>query len=74
MDADPRSSGRRTFGIFDLDLRTGELRKRGARVRLQQQPFQVLAMLVEHPGEVIGREICSARCGPRTPSSTSTTG
>ena len=56
MDANPRSSGRRTFGIFDLDLRTGELRKRGARVRLQQQPFQVLAMLVEHPGEVIGRE------------------
>jgi len=39
-----------------LDLRAGELRKRGMRVRLQEQPFQVLAMLVAHPGEVVSRE------------------
>src|SRR6185436_10235222 len=40
----------------ELDLRAGELRKRGLRVRLQQQPLQVLAMLLEHAGEVVGRE------------------
>ena len=44
--------GRRLcFGIFEVDLRAGELRKRGLRVRLQQQPFQVLAMLLEHTGQ-----------------------
>jgi len=49
--------GRRLcFGIFEVDLRAGELRKRGLRVRLQQQPFQVLAMLLEHTGEVVSRE------------------
>lgn len=39
-----------------MDLRTGELRKHGMQVRLQKQPFQVLAMLLEHPGEVVTRE------------------
>lgn len=39
-----------------MDVRAGELRKRGMRVRLQEQPFQVLAMLVAHPGEVVSRE------------------
>ena len=48
--------GRLRFGVFELDLRAGELRKRGMRVRLQEQPFQVLAMLVAHPGEVVSRE------------------
>ena len=48
--------GRLRFGVFDLDLRAGELRKHGLRVRLQEQPFQVLAMLLEHPGEVVTRE------------------
>ena len=44
------------FGVFELDLRTGELRKRGLRVRLQEQPFQVLAMLLEKPRELVTRE------------------
>jgi TolB-like protein/DNA-binding winged helix-turn-helix (wHTH) protein/Flp pilus assembly protein TadD len=44
------------FGVFELDLRAGELRKHGMQVRLQKQPFQVLAMLLEHPGEVVTRE------------------
>jgi len=44
------------FGVFEMDLRTGELRKHGMQVRLQRQPFQVLAMLLEHPGEVVTRE------------------
>ncbi|HXN50432.1 MAG TPA: winged helix-turn-helix domain-containing protein, partial [Candidatus Acidoferrum sp.] len=44
------------FGPFDVDLRAGELRKRGLKIRLQQQPFRVLALLLEHPGEVVTRE------------------
>jgi TolB-like protein/DNA-binding winged helix-turn-helix (wHTH) protein/Tfp pilus assembly protein PilF len=44
------------FGVFELDLLAGELRKHGLRVRLQEQPFQVLAMLVSHAGEVVTRE------------------
>ena len=44
------------FGVFEVDLRAGELRKQGAKVKLQEQPFQVLSILLEHPGEVITRE------------------
>jgi TolB-like protein/DNA-binding winged helix-turn-helix (wHTH) protein/Tfp pilus assembly protein PilF len=44
------------FGVFELDLRAGELRKQGLRVRLQEQPFQVLAMLLERPGETVTRQ------------------
>src|SRR5260370_14781977 len=44
------------FGVFELDLRAGELRKHGLRVRLQEQPFELLEMLLEHPGEVVTRE------------------
>jgi TolB-like protein/DNA-binding winged helix-turn-helix (wHTH) protein/Tfp pilus assembly protein PilF len=49
-------SGRLRFGVFEVDLRAGELRKHGMRVRLQEQPFQVLAILLTHPGEVVARE------------------
>jgi DNA-binding winged helix-turn-helix (wHTH) protein len=44
------------FGVFEADLSAGELRKSGRRVRLQEQPFQILALLLERPGEVITRE------------------
>jgi TolB-like protein/DNA-binding winged helix-turn-helix (wHTH) protein len=44
------------FGAFEVDLRAGELRKHGMRIRLQQQPFRILALLLEHPGEVVTRE------------------
>jgi TolB-like protein len=44
------------FGAFELDLRAGELRKMGVRIKLQEQPFQVLTVLVQHPGEVVTRE------------------
>jgi Tol biopolymer transport system component/DNA-binding winged helix-turn-helix (wHTH) protein len=44
------------FGVFELDLRTGELRKHGIRLKLQQQPLQVLSILVGRAGEVITRE------------------
>lgn len=44
------------FADFEVDLRARELRKGGARIRLQEQPFQVLAVLLQHPGEVVTRE------------------
>jgi TolB-like protein/DNA-binding winged helix-turn-helix (wHTH) protein/Tfp pilus assembly protein PilF len=44
------------FGVFEADLRSGELYKRGRRVKLHQQPFEVLTLLIEHPGEVVTRE------------------
>jgi Tol biopolymer transport system component/DNA-binding winged helix-turn-helix (wHTH) protein len=44
------------FGIFDVDLSTGELRRSGVRVRLQGQPFKLLVALLEQPGEVVSRE------------------
>jgi TolB-like protein/DNA-binding winged helix-turn-helix (wHTH) protein/Tfp pilus assembly protein PilF len=48
--------GRLRFGVFELDVRVGELRKHGLRIRLQQQPFQVLAILLERPGDIVTRE------------------
>jgi len=44
------------FGPFEADLRTGELRKQGVKIKLQEQPLQILAMLLEHPGQVVTRE------------------
>ena len=44
------------FGVFELDLGAGELRKNGAKLRLQGQPFQVLALLLERAGEIVSRE------------------
>jgi len=44
------------FGSFELDLRAGELHKQGLRVKLQEQPFRVLTVLLRHPGEVVNRE------------------
>ena len=44
------------FGVFELDLAAGELRKQGVRVRLQEQPLQVLGYLVEHAGNVVTRD------------------
>ena len=44
------------FGVFELDLSAGELRKSGSRLRLQEQPFQLLAFLLAHAGEVVTRD------------------
>ncbi len=44
------------FGSFELDLQSGELRKDGLKIRLADQPLQVLTLLLEHPGEVVTRE------------------
>ncbi len=47
---------RARFGAFDVDLRSGQLHKHGIRLKLQDQPFHVLALLLEHPGELVTRE------------------
>src|SRR5580658_5668830 len=52
------------FGPFELDVRRGELRKEGRRIRLQEQPFQILKMLLESPGEVVSREEIRKRLWP----------
>src|SRR5438445_9633960 len=54
------------FGVFEADLRTGELTKHGKRLRLQEQPFQLLAMLLEKPGELVTREELRGRLWPQT--------
>jgi Tol biopolymer transport system component/DNA-binding winged helix-turn-helix (wHTH) protein len=54
----------RHFGVFELDLRAGELRRQGSKVRLQEQPFQILAQLLEKPGEVVTREELRNRLWP----------
>ena len=46
----------RRFGVFEVDLRAAELRKRGVRIKLQEQPFRILSLLLEYPGEVVTRE------------------
>ncbi len=52
------------FGVFELDLRSGELRKSGARLNLQQQPLQLLSVLLEQPGELVTREELRKRLWP----------
>ena len=44
------------FGVFEVDTVTGELRKHGLRIKLQEQPFQVLSLLLARPGELVTRE------------------
>src|SRR5271163_4301906 len=51
-----RSVGPLRFGVFEVDLAAGELRKNGVRIRLQEQPFQVLAALLQNAGEVVTRD------------------
>ncbi len=53
--------GHLQFGLFDVDLKSGELRRSGVRVHLQSQPFKVLVALLERPGEVVSRESLQKR-------------
>lgn len=46
----------RSFGIFQVDVSQGELRKRGVSIRIQRKPFQLLVILLERPGEIVTRE------------------
>jgi Tol biopolymer transport system component/DNA-binding winged helix-turn-helix (wHTH) protein len=52
------------FSIFELDLKAGELRRKGTKVKIQEQPFQILAALLERPGEVVTREELRSRLWP----------
>ncbi len=52
------------FGLFELDLSAGELRKGGVKLRLQGQPFQVLALLLERAGDVVTREELQQKLWP----------
>ena len=58
------ANGAFRFGRFELDLRARELRKDGVRIRLQDQPFELLAMLLERPGETLTREELRRRLWP----------
>ena len=59
-----RSSNVRRFGTFEVDLRARELRKGGIRIRLQDQPFEILAVMIERPGEIVTREELRERLWP----------
>jgi Tol biopolymer transport system component/DNA-binding winged helix-turn-helix (wHTH) protein len=52
------------FGVFEVDLHSGELRKAGVRIKLQEQPFKILTALLERPGEVVTREELRRRIWP----------
>jgi Tol biopolymer transport system component/DNA-binding winged helix-turn-helix (wHTH) protein len=52
------------FGLFEADLQSGELRRNGYKVRLQEQPFQILTLLLQKPGEVVSREELRALLWP----------
>ena len=52
------------FGVFELDPRAGELRKKGMKIRLQGQPVEILAMLLQHPGETVTREELQKKLWP----------
>jgi TolB-like protein/Tfp pilus assembly protein PilF len=64
MESDRPIRGAICFGAFELDLRAGELRKQGVKIKLQEQPFQILAMLLEQPGQVVTREELRSKLWP----------
>ena len=60
-----RSENTVCFGSFKLDLKAGELRKEGAQlIRLPEEPFRILTMLLEHAGEVVSHEEIRKRLWP----------
>src|SRR6202000_1825938 len=52
------------FGTYEVSFQSGEVRKAGVRIRVQQQPLKLLEVLLEHPGEVITREELRSRVWP----------
>lgn len=61
---DPRQARRFRFGAFEADAATGELRRQGIRIKLNTQPFQLLLMLLERPGELLTRDEISRELWP----------
>jgi len=64
MSLETRSPANLRFGTFELDLRIGELRKQGKRIKLQEQPFHVLTVLLQRPGEVVTRDQLRSQIWP----------
>ena len=67
VNGEPKvNNGSRTirFGAFEADLHSGEVRKSGSRIKLQDQPFKVLQILLEHPGVLVTREELQTRIWP----------
>ena len=64
MQATESRAQTRGFGVFELDVRAAELRKRGVRIKLQEQPFQILCLLLDHSGEVVTRDELRQRLWP----------
>ena len=60
----PQPSRRYRFGVFEADATEGELRRQGVRIKLNAQPFQVLVMLLQRPGELLTREEISRELWP----------
>lgn len=56
MSSSIESKSKMTFGLFEVDLQSGELWKAGKKIKIQSQPFKVLTALLEHPGQVVSRE------------------
>src|SRR5499425_3123173 len=64
MQPESQSPDRVRFSSYEVNLRAGELYKAGRKIRLQVQPFHVLAMLLEHPGQVVAREDLQKKLWP----------
>jgi DNA-binding response OmpR family regulator len=65
MALETRPAGKLRFGSFEVDVRAGELHKQGRRIKLPDQPFQVLTVLLAHPGEVVTREELRSQIWPQ---------
>lgn len=64
MDTSTDAGGRLRFGAFELDIRSRELRRGDRLVRLQEQPFEILRMMLERPGDVVTRDELRHRLWP----------
>ena len=62
--AEPSQARRYRFGVFEADVAVGELRRQGIRIKLNAQPFQVLSLLLDRPGELLTREQISRELWP----------
>ena len=64
MNTETTNSGSIRFDAFEVDFRKGEVRKHNFKIRLQDQPFRILQILLEHPGELVTREEIQRRIWP----------
>ena len=64
MDASAHLARLFRFGVFEVDLEAAELRKQGRKLKLQEQPFQILLLLLEHRGGLVSRDELKHRLWP----------